>query len=89
MSLSPAKVSINQQIVASGKKSVKGKISSVNSKINTILLPNKERNIIAAIGAHTTSVTSPMKGISSDEVPIVSMIKHKNSFPISTLSGAV
>jgi hypothetical protein len=67
-------------MVAKGKISVNGKISSVNSNKKTTLLPGKrERMSKAAMGAQITSVTSPMIGMSSDEVPIKSMKRHWNN----------
>ena len=72
------------QMVASGRISVKGKISSRNSKPNTMLLPPKsDRRAVAAMGANATSVKSPRSGITSEELPAKSINKHTNSFPKS------
>jgi hypothetical protein len=64
--------------------SVKGKISSANSRAKTTLLPPySDRSTVAAMGAYTTSVSSPKIGTNSEEAPITSMAKHIKSFPKS------
>jgi hypothetical protein len=74
-------------IVARGRRSVNGKISSVNSSTNRTLLPYIDRNAKAAIGAHPISDNSPTIGMSSDDVPIKSIIMHRKSLPISGVAS--
>jgi hypothetical protein len=68
-------------------KSVKGRISSANSKANKMLLlpPNSDRSAVAAMGAHKKSVTSPAMGIASDDVPMRSIMRQMASFVTSML----
>lgn len=64
--------------------SVKGNISSANSNPNRILLfPYRLRRTVAAIGAYRMSVTSPRKGITSEELPRMSIAKQIKSLPKS------
>lgn len=58
---------------------MKGKISSANSRANKTLLPYKDLSAKPAMGAQATSVTSPRIGTSSDDVPIVSITRHKSN----------
>jgi|AntRauTorckE5430_2_1112549.scaffolds.fasta_scaffold74852_2 hypothetical protein len=69
-------------MVAKGRISVKGRISSINSRAKTTLLPwNNDLRASAATGAYAISVSSPTKGISSDEVPMTSMVRQRMSLP--------
>mmetsp|Transcript_5945 Transcript_5945/g.6667 ORF Transcript_5945/g.6667 Transcript_5945/m.6667 type:complete len:122 (-) Transcript_5945:507-872(-) len=72
-------------MVANGIISVNGSNSSKSSKKKTnLLLPgNIFCNTVAEIGADMTSVNPPRIGKTSDEVPIMSINKHIESFPKS------
>ena len=68
-------------MVARGRISVKGRNSSRNSNAKTTLLPwNKDLSANAATGAYTISVNSPRKGISSEDVPTISIMRQRMSF---------
>jgi hypothetical protein len=62
---------------------VNGRISSANSKTNKTLLPYSDLKANPAMGAQTTSVTSPRTGTSSEEDPITSIAIQSKSFPKS------